>query len=158
MRMGNHGAHGFPPHIVDLLNALYRSQESTVRTVCGTSKWFGIGRGVRQSCILSPQLFSVYAESVMRNDLDGFEGGIVVGDRLVNNLRYADDTTLVCSSKDDLTDLIDRVKNERGKRGLLLNAKKTKVMVIDQNWNAENDNFYVDGQQLEVVSSFEYLG
>ena len=144
---------------MDLLSALYRSQESAVRTACGTSKSFGI---IEESdrvafCNLSFLVYN-YAESVMREALDGFEGGIVVGGRLVKNLRYADDATLICSSKDDLTDLVDRVKNEGGKRGLFRYAKKTKIIVIDQNWNAENDIFYVDGQQPEVVSSFEYLG
>ena len=92
---------GIPDHLTGLLTNLYAGQEATVRTGHGTIYWFQIGRGVRQSCILSPCLFSLYAEYIMQDArLDEAEAGIKIAGRNINNLRYADDTTLIAESKE----------------------------------------------------------
>ena len=93
----------------------------------------------------------------MREVLDRYEGGVKIGGKYINNLRYADDTTLICSSHEELLALLEAVKVASEKRGLLLNTKKTKVMVVDENWKEDN-TFMIDGNNLEVVQHFEYLG
>ena len=96
---------GFPKHVIELLRTLYDHQESTVRTACGDTDWFDIEQGVRQGCILSPYLFNAYAENIMRLALEDYDGGISVGGRTINNLRYADDTTLLAGSASELENL-----------------------------------------------------
>ena len=147
---------GFPSHIVGLIKNLYQDQESTVRTSSGDTEWFEIGRGVRQGCILSPNLFNIYSEDIMREALEGFNGGVKFGGTKITNLRYADDTTLVCSSREELIDLLNRIKKASEEKDLLLNTKKTKIMVVDKDSN--NNDFTIDGKKIEVVSQFEYLG
>ena len=94
---------GIPDHLTCLLRNLYAGQEATVRTGHGTTDWFQIGKGVRQACILSPCLFNVYAEYIMRNTgLDEAQAGIKIAKRNINNLRYADDTTLTAESEEEL--------------------------------------------------------
>ena len=93
---------GFPMHLIDLACKLYEDQESAVRTTNGDTEWFNTGRGLRQSCILSPSFFNVYSEDIMREALEGFEGGVKFGGVRITNLRYADDTTLICSSREVL--------------------------------------------------------
>ena len=115
---------GFSSHVVNLIRSLYSAQEATVRTESGDSEWFTIGQGVRQGCILSPYLFNVYAEYIMRNALDGFSGEVSVGGRQLTNLRYADDTTLIARTAPELQNLIDRVKSTSEEYGLFLNVKK----------------------------------
>lgn len=154
--MGDYEKNGFPKHLIDLVSKLYEDQESSVRTNHGNTQWFKIGRGLRQGCILSPSFFNVYSEEIMREALDGFDGGMKFGGTLVTNLRYADDTTLICSSKKELMDLLKRVKDASEKKGLLLNTKKTKVMVIDK--ESDDRDFMLDGDRIEVVQQFEYLG
>ena len=125
-------------------------QESSVRTSAGNTKWFKIGRGVRQGCILSPSFFIVYAEEIMREALEGFEG-VKFGGFPVTNLRYADDTTLVCSCKEELMEL-NRVKIASEKiKGHLLNTKKTKIMVIDK--GTYDREFILDGEKKRKSSS-----
>ena len=115
--------------IPDLLRNLYAGQEATVRTRYGTTDWFQIGKGVYQGCILSPCLFNFYAEYNMRNSgLDEAKAGIKIAGRNINNLRYADDTTLIAKSKKELQSLLMKVKEESGKVGLKLNIQKTKIM------------------------------
>jgi len=147
---------GFPKHIIDLVCKLYQHQVSAVRTSGGNTDWFNIGRGLRQGCILSPSLFNMYSEEIMREALEGFEGGISFGGMKISNLRYADDTTLVCASREELMILLRRVKEASEKKGLLLNTKKTKIMVLDPSRSV--DAFVLDGQQIEEVQEFEYLG
>jgi hypothetical protein len=147
---------GFPKHIIDLMSQLYSHQESAVRTNGGNTEWFSIGRGLRQGCILSPSLFNIYSEEIMREALEGFEGGVRFGGMMINNLRYADDTTLICASREELMMLLQRVKQASAKKGLLLNTKKTKIMVKDG--ARTNDDFFLDGQQIEEVDEFDYLG
>ena len=97
---------GIPDHLICLLRNLYAGQEATVRTEHGTTDWFQIGKGVRQSCILSPCLFNLYAEDIVRNArLDEAQAGIKIAGRNINNLRYADDTTLMAESKEELKSL-----------------------------------------------------
>ena len=110
---------GIPDHLTCLLSNLYAGQEATVRTGRGTTDWFQIGQGVRQGCILSPCLFNLYAEYIMRNArLDEAQAGIKIAGRDINNLRYADDTTLMAESKEELKSLLRKVKEESEKSWL----------------------------------------
>ena len=120
---------GIPDHLSCLLRNLYAGQEAAVRTGHGTTDWFQIRKGVYQGCILSPCLFNLYAEYIMRNaGLDEAQAGIKTARRNINNLRYADDTTLMAESKEKLKSLLMKVKEESKKVGLKLNIQKTKIM------------------------------
>ena len=111
-------------------NLLYAGQKATVRTGHGTTDWLQIGKGVRQGCILSPCLFNLYAEYIMRNaGLEEAQAGIKIAGRNINNLRYADDTTLLMAeSEEELKSLLMKVKEESEKIGLKLNIQKTKII------------------------------
>ena len=125
---------GIPDHLTCLLRNLYAGQEATVRTGHGTTDWFQIGKGVPQGYILSPHLFNLYAEYIMRNaGLDEAQAGIKIAGRNINNLRYADDTTLMADSEEELQSLLMKVKQESEKVGLKLNIQKTKVMASGPN-------------------------
>ena len=116
---------GIPDHLTCLLRYLYAGQEATVRTGHGTTDWFQIREGVSQGCILSPCLFNLYAEYIMRNaGLDEVQAGIKISGRNINNLRYADDTTLMAESEEKLKSLLMKVKKENEKVGLKLNFQK----------------------------------
>ena len=120
---------GIPDHLNCLLRNLYAGQEATVRTGHGTTDWFQIGNGVRQGCMLSPYLFNSFAEYIMRNaGLDEAQAGIKIAGRNINNLRYADDTTLMAESEEELKSLLMKVKEESGKVDLKFNIQKTKIM------------------------------
>ena len=120
---------GKPDHLICLLRNLYAGQEATVKTGHGTTDWFQIGKGVRQGCILSPCLFNLYAEDIMRNDgLEETEAGIKIARRNINNLRYADDTTLMVENEEELKSIFMKVKVENEKVGLTLNIQKMKIM------------------------------
>ena len=120
---------GTPDHLTCLLRNLYADQEATVRTGHGTTDWFQIGKGVSQGCILSPCLFNLYAEYIIRNaGLEEAQAGIKIAWRNINNLRYADDTTLMAESEEDLKRLLMKVKEESEKVGLKLNIQKTKII------------------------------
>ena len=117
-----------PEHLTCLLRNLYAGQEATVRTGHGTTGWFQIEKGVRQGCILSPCLFNFYAQYIMRNaGLEEAQAGIKIARRNINNLRYANDTTLLAESE-ELKSLLMKVKEESEKVGLKLNIQKTKIM------------------------------
>ena len=121
---------GIPDHLTCLLRNLYAGQEATARTGHGTTDRFLIGKGVCQGCILSPCLFNLNAEYIMRNaGLDEAQAGIKTTRTNINNLRYADDTTLVAESEEELKSLLMQVKEENEKVGLKLNIQKTKIMV-----------------------------
>ena len=110
---------GIPDHLTSLLRNLYAGQKATVRTEHGTTDWFQTGKGVRQACILLPCLFNLYAEYIMRNaGLDEAQAGIKIAGRNINNLRYADDTTLMAESEKELKSLLMKVKEESEKVGL----------------------------------------
>ena len=120
---------GIQDHLTCLLRNLYAAQEATVRTGHGTTDWFQIGKGVRQRWILSPCLFNLYAEYITRNPgLDEAQAGIKIASRNINNLKYADDTTLMAESKEELKSLLVKLKEESEKTGLELNIQKTKIM------------------------------
>ena len=116
---------GIPDHLTCLLRNLYAGQEETVRTGHGTTDWFEIRKGVHQGCILSPCLFKLYAEYIMRNArLDEAQAGIKTAGRNINNLRYADDTSLLAGSEEELKSLLMKVKEKTEKVGLKLNIQK----------------------------------
>ena len=121
---------GIPDHLTCLLRNLYVGQEAIVRIAHGTMDWVQIGKGVRQGCILSPCLFNVYAEYIMRNaGLDEAQAGIKIARKNINNLRYADDSTLMAEGEEELKSLLMKVKDESEKVGLKLNIQKIKIMV-----------------------------
>ena len=142
---------GIPDHLTRLLRNLYASQEATVRTGHGTTDWFQIRKEVHQGCILSPCLFNVYAEYIMQNArLDEAQAGIKTARRNINNLKYADDTTLMAESE-ELKSLLMKMKDESEKFGLKLNIQKTKVMapgpIMANRWrkNGNSDTFHFLG-------------
>ena len=120
---------GISDHLTYLLRNLYADQEAAVRIGHGTTEWFQIGKGVRQGCILSPCFFNLYAEYIMRNSgLEETQARIKIARRNINNLRYADDTTLMAESEEELKSLLMKVKEESEKVGLKLNIQKMKIM------------------------------
>ena len=120
---------GIPDHLTCLLKNLYAGQEATVRTGYGTTDWFQIGKGVHQGCILSPCLFNLYTEYIIQNTrLDEAQTWIKIARRNINNLRYADNTTLMAESEEELKSLLVKAKEENKKVGLKLNIQKTKMM------------------------------
>ena len=139
-----------PDHLTCLLRNLYAGQEVTVRTGYGTTDWFQTGKGVRQSCTLSPCLFNFYAEYIMRNtQLEEAQAGMKIAGRNINNLRYADDTALMAESEDELKSLLMKVKVENEKVGLKLNIQITKIMV-----SGPITSWEIDGETVETVSDF----
>ena len=127
--MENSEEMGIPNHLTCLLRNLYEGEEATVRTGHGTTDWFQIGKGVRQGCILSPCLFNLYAEYILRNArLDEVQAGMKIARRSISNLRYADDTTLMAESEEELKTPLMKVKEESEKVDLKLNIQKTKIM------------------------------
>ena len=128
-------------------------QEATVRTGHGTTDWFQIGKGVCQGCILSPCLFNLYAEYIMRNaQLEEAQAGIKPARRNINNLRYTDDTTLM-AEREELKSLLMKVKEESGKAGLKLNIQKTKMMV-----SGPITLWQIDGETAETVADLVFWG
>ena len=120
---------GISDHLTCLLRNLYADQEATVRPGHGITNWFQIGKVVHQSCMLSLCLFNLHAEYIMRNaGLEEAQGGIKIARRNINNLRYADDTTLMAESEEELKSLLMKVKEESEKVGFKLNIQKTKIM------------------------------
>ena len=120
---------GIPDHLTCLLRNLYAGQEATIRTGHGTTDWFPIAKGVCQGCILSPCLSNFYTEYIMRNArLEEAHSGIKIAKRNINNLKYADDTTLMAESEEELKSLLMKVKMESEKVGLKLNIQKTKIL------------------------------
>ena len=141
---------GIPDHLTCLLRNLYAGQEATVRTGHRTTDWFQIGKGVRQGCILSPCLFNLYAEYIMRNaGLEETQAGMKIARRNINNLRYADDTTLMAESEEELKSLLMKVKEKSGKVDLKLNIQNTKIMA-----SGPITSWETDGETVETVSDF----
>ena len=144
---------GIPDHLTCLLTNLYAGQEATVRTAHGTTDWFQLGKGVRHGCILSPCLFNLHAEYIMRNaGLDEAKAGIKIARRNINNLINADDTTLMAESE-ELKSLLMKVKEESEKVGLKLNTQKTKIMA-----SGPITSWEIDGETVETVADFISLG
>ena len=143
---------GIPDHLTCLLRNLYAGQEATVRTGHGTTDWFQIGKGVYQGCILSPCLFNLYAKYIIRNArLNKAQAGVKIAGRNINNLRYADDTTLMAESE-ELKSCLMKVK-ESERAGLQLNIKKTKIMAF-----SPITSWWIDGETMETVRDFIFLG
>ena len=150
----------FNQKLINLIRSLYEDQQSAVRLECGTSEWFPVTKGVRQGCILSPQLFSLYTEGIMReisldHKKDDYEEPSIQGVQL-KDLRYADDTALLSTTPTGLEKLIKSVKEHSDEKGLFLNIKKTKIMDIDK--CKKEAKIAIDGEEIERVSNFEYLG
>ena len=140
---------GIPDHLTCLLRKLYAGQEATFKTRHGTTDWVQIGKGVCQGCILSPCLFNLYAEYIMRNaGLDEAQAGIKISGRNINNLRYADDTTLMAESE-KLRSLLMKVKVESERVGLNLNIQKPKIMA-----SGPITSWQIDGETVETVADY----
>ena len=141
---------GITDHLTCLLRNLYAGQRATVRTGLGTTDWFQIGKGVCQGCILSPCLFNLYAEYIIRNaGLEETQAGIKIARRNINNLRYADDITLMAESEEELKSLLMKVKEESKKVGLKLNIQKMKIMA-----SGPITSWEIDGETVERVADF----
>ena len=142
-----------PDHLTCLLRNLYAGKEATVRTGHGTTDWFQLGKGVRQACMLSPCLFNFYAEYIMRNaGLEEPQAGIKIAKRNISNLRYADNTTLMTESEEELKSLLMKIKEESEKVGLKLNIQKTKNMA-----SGPITSWLIDGETMETVTDY-FLG
>ena len=145
---------GIPDHLTCLLRNLYAGQEATVRTEHETIDWFQIRKGLCQGCILSPCLFNFYAEYIMRSaELDEAQAKIKIARKIINNLRYADYTTLMAESKEELKCLLMKVKEESEKDGLKLNIQKTKILTSDP-----ITSWQIDGETVEKVTDFIFGG
>ena len=141
---------GIPDHLTCLLRNVYEGQEAIVRTGHRTTDWFQIGKGVHQGCILSPCLFNLYAEYIMRNaGLEEAQAGTKIARRNINNLKYADDTTLMVESEEELKSLLMKVKEESRKVGLKLNIEKTNIMA-----SGPITSWQIDGETMETVTDF----
>ena len=141
---------GIPDHLTCLLRNLYAGQEATVRTGHGTTDWFQMGKGVHQGCMLSPLFFNLSAENIMQNvRLFEAQAGIKAARRNINTLRYADDTTLMAESEEELKSLLMKVKEENEKSGLKLNIQKMKSMA-----SSSITLWQIDGETVETVTYF----
>ena len=141
---------GIPDHLTCLLRNLYASQEATGRTGHGTTNWFQIEKGVHQGCILSPCLFNLHAEYIVQNaGLEEVQAGIKIAGRNIHNFRYADDTTLMAESKQELTNVLMKVKEESEKVGLKLNIQKSKIMA-----SGPITSWQIDRETMETVTGF----
>ena len=145
---------GIQDHLTCLLSNLYGCQDTTVRTGHGTREWFQIEKGLLQGCILSPCLFNLYAEYIMKNaGLEETQAAIKIAGRNINHLRYVDNTTLMAESEEELKSLLMKVKEECEKVGLKLNIQKTKIMA-----SGPITSWEIDGETVETVSDFTFLG
>ena len=145
---------GITDHLTCLLRNLYADQETTVRTGHETTDWLQIGKRVRQGCILSPCLFNLYAEYIMRSaGLEEAQAGIKIAGRNINHLRYADDTTFMAESEEEFKSLLMKVKEESEKVGLKLKVQKMKIMAsgLITSWE-------IDGETVDTASDFIFLG
>ena len=141
-------------HLTCLLRNLYAGQEARVRTGHGTTDWLKIWKGECQDCILSPCLFNLCVEYIMKNvEQDEAQSGIKIVGRNINNLRYADDTTLMAENEEELKSLLMKVKEESEKIGLKLNIQKTKIMA-----SSPITSWQIDGEIVETVADFIFLG
>ena len=141
---------GIPDHLTCFLRNLYAGQEATVRTGYGTTDWLKVEKGVHQGCMLSPCLFNLYAGYILRNaGVEEAQAGIKIAVRNINNLRYADDTTFMAESEEELKSLLMKVKEQSEKVGLKLNIWITKIMA-----SGPITSWEIDGETVEAVSDF----
>ena len=152
---------GIPDHLTCLLRNLYAGEEATVRTGHGPTDWFQIGKGVHQGCILPPCLFILCAEYIMRNaGLEEAQAGIKTAGRNISNLRYADDTTFMAQSEEELKSLLMKVKEESEKVGLKQNTQKTKIMASGPitSWQIDRETvryFIFGGSKITVIGAMK---
>ncbi|XP_071580973.1 uncharacterized protein [Temnothorax nylanderi] len=146
---------GVPDHLVTLISNLKKESAAVIKLENKKSKPFKTHKGVRQGCILSPRLFNIYGEYIMRRALEGKSGGIIINGKNLNNLRYADDTTLIAKNEEELTKMLELVTKESNEVGLHINLEKTKLMVIDRGNTIQRNNVRPD---METVNEFIYLG
>ena len=145
---------GLPDYLTCLLRTVYGGEKVTIRTGHITMDWFKTGKVMCQGCVLSPYFFNLYAEYIMRNArLDEAQAGIKIARRNINNLRYADDTTLMAESKEELKGLLLKVKEESGKAVLKLNIQKTEIMA-----SSPITSWQIDGETMETVTDFIFVG
>ena len=144
----------YPLHLIDLLAKLYTKELAKVKIAATLSEWFIVKKAVWQGCVLSPYLFSILAEMVMREILDGFQGGLQIWRWMVTNLRYADDIVMLATSETELQELVDRLDRVSRKYSLLINVAKTKVMASD----GRVCRILIQNEKLEQVDTFPYLG
>ena len=145
---------GISDHLTCLLRNLYAGQEATVRTLYRTTDWFRIEKGVQQGCLLSPCLFNLYAEHIMRNaGLDELQAGIKIARRNINNLSHVDCTTLMTGSKEELKNLLMRLKEENERAGLRINIIKAKIMA-----SGPISAWQMEEEMVGVVTDFLFLG
>ena len=147
---------GLDDRDIRIVANLYWNQLANVRVDGTLSDEVRIRRGVRQGCVLSPLLFNLYSETILSEALDGFNQGISVNGEVINNMRYADDTGLLCGSADELQALLDHVNRVSNEYGLRMNVRKTKFMIISK--NAVDAQIFIAGERVERVRSFKYLG
>jgi hypothetical protein len=149
---------GVPEHLIALIKSLYMNQEAAVKMEYGNTEWFEVGKGVRQGCILSPYLFNIYSEYILRRV--GFEGniGIKTGGRTINNLRYVDDTTQLTEDKEDIRKLLKKIKEKSEKAGLMLNLKKTKIMTTGTLKEIILEGTDGDNKLLHIFRLYNYQG
>ena len=144
---------GIPDHLTCFLRNLCAGQEATVRPGHGTTDWLQMSKGVHQSCILSSCLFNFYAEYIMRNaGLDEAQAGIKISRRNINNLRYADDNTLMAESEEELKSLLMKLKEENEKVGLKLNIQTTQVLA-----SGPITSWHIDGETVEIAADFIFI-
>lgn len=147
---------GVPPHLTTLVKNLYEASQAVVKIDNTLSEKCRIRKGVRQGCVLSPLLYNIYSELVMRRTLENWNGGVKIGGRRFSNLRFADDTLLIACSAEELLEFIRRLEEVSREYGLKINAKKTKVMIVDR--NNENQRQPRKTGNFDVVDKFVYLG
>src|SRR6218665_1734655 len=148
---------GYPAHIIILLTKLYGKQQARgpmVRVAGGLSHESRVKKGVRHGFVISPNVFNIMAEVVMREGMDGWEGGVHIAGRRLTNLRYADDIVLLAESDEELQKIVNRLHQVGSEKGLLINMDKTKIMTL----NDKMCNIILNGSRLEQVSTFQYLG
>lgn len=150
------GEMGIPRHLISMIKNLYDYNVAYVRLESGLTDPFRVGQGVRQGCLLSPLLFNIYGEWIMRKALEGWNGGITLGGRKISNLRYADDTTIIASSEEELTELFQKIEDISKDVGLQINKNKTKVMIVDRRNNNRPDKKKINN--IKTVNTFIYLG
>ena len=152
---------GFSPQVIKLIKSLYCEQQSAVRLECGTTEWFGIQKGVRQGCILSPALFNIYTENIMREVMDDTQVEnfdlVQVNGELLGDLRYADDAALLSRTREGLNNFVQVMNARSQDYGLKMNPTKTKVMSVTDEVT-DNNGIYIGQSSLEEVDNFQYLG
>ena len=151
---------GFPSNEVKLIKEFYKGQQSAVRTICGTTEWVSVKRGVRHGWILSPYLFNIYTESIMRavedEGVNNHSKECNIHGHNVSSRRFADDTVLLSHTNEGLQNLVESVKTHSERKHLMLNTKKTKVMKTDKTIGPVN--ITVNNEMFETVNKYEYLG